>query len=91
VGFDVRAWPAVLGLLTALLASWLGVAILIASSIASNQAARLMLLVWALVVAGWFAVYAGKLRPKVSWWTLALMAPALPLIEAIMGVRRRRR
>ena len=69
MGFDVRAWPAVLGLLTALLASWLGVAILIASSIASNQAARLMLLVWALVVAGWFAVYApmGTLVVKRPW------------------------
>jgi hypothetical protein len=86
-----RVWPTVVGLLSAFLASWLGVAALLIFSVAGQAAARFLLLVWALVVAGWCAVYAGRLRPKVSWWAMALMAPALPLIGAVAGLRRRAR
>jgi hypothetical protein len=64
-------------------------AVLITLSITSagNLAARLLLLTWALAIAGWLAVYAGPLRSKVAWWGFAVMAPALPLIGAIFGLR----
>ena len=52
-----------------------------------NLVARLLLLTWVLAIAGWLAVYSGPLRSKISWWGFAVMAPALPLIGAILGLR----
>jgi hypothetical protein len=90
VGFEAKGLgKVVLALLLVCIASWAGLAVLIALSItaASNQATRLLLLVWVLAIAGWFAVYAGQLRRKLSWWLLAVMAPALPIIGAALGFR----
>ena len=74
----------------ACIASWLGLAVLIILSVTSagNLAARLLLLTWVLAIVGWLAVYAGQLRSKVRWWGFAVMAPALPLIGAVLGLRR---
>ncbi len=91
MGFEAKGLgKVVLVLLLACIASWAGLAALITLSVtaASNQAARLLLLVWVLVIAGWFAVHAGQLRHKMSWWLLAVMAPALPIIGASLGFRR---
>ena len=90
MGFEAKGLgKVVLALLLVCIASWAGLAVLItlSATAASNQAARLLLLVWVLAIAGWFAVYAGQLRRKMSWWLLAVMAPALPIIGAVRGFK----
>ena len=89
-GFEIKGLGRIiLALLFACVVSWAGVAVLIALSVTSteNLVARLLLLTWVLAIAGWLAVYSGPLRSKVSWWGFAVMAPALPLIGAILGLR----
>jgi hypothetical protein len=89
MGFEAKGLGrVVLALLFACMAGWLGIAVLITLSIAGNHAARFALLAWALVAAGWVAIYGGPLREKMSWWGLALMTPVLPAIEAVVGFRK---
>ena len=87
-GFEIK-WRVVLPWVFACIASWLGMAVLIILSVtAGDLAARLLLLTWVLAIVGWLAVYAGQLRPKVSWWGFAVVAPALPFIGAVLALRR---
>ena len=93
MGFESNGLARVaLALLFGSVASWLCLGVLIVVSITGpgNQVALGLLMAWVLIVAVWFAVYPSREHHGrgYPWRQWILMAPALPLLDAVIGVRR---
>ena len=69
------------------LVSWLGVAILITLSVARphDPIPRVLLVVWAVLVAVSFAIPSWEIRGQ-SWLVLVLAVPLVPLVRAAVAV-----
>jgi hypothetical protein len=91
MGFESKGLARIaLALLFGYVASWLFIGVLIVVSITSprNQVVHGLLLVWALVAAGWLAVCLGREHAGTAWWQLALRTPARLIFAAIIGIVR---
>jgi len=75
--------------LAAHVVAWPGFVTLIALSVVTEDPLpRFLLLAWVVIALTWLGISIGEKQGGTSWWGMILLAPSLPLLNAIRGTIR---